>query len=121
MVDGDTYASQIDAINAGLTGGMVAKIYGGTDANGLTGSANWVIYDDDVEGPVTQLIDLGESQRSFEIFGQIIIVDLTSTRFKNTTFSGLQDNDILEVSGFHASSTEIMATFVKKNRSIITR
>ena len=112
-VDGEIFATQSKAIQAGLAVGMVARLYGRTDANGTSGTATLIVYDDEIEGPVVNLIDLGGGQKSFEIFGQTVIIDQTSTVFKDTAFDLLAMNDIVEVSGLPAPNSEIFATFVK--------
>jgi len=117
-VDGKIFATQFEAIQAGLAVGMVARINGATDAGGTTGIATSVVYDDEIEGPVFNLTDLGGGQKSFEIFGQTVIIDQTSTVFKDF-FSPLAMNDIVEVSGFHAPNNEIFATFVEWQELLI--
>ena len=112
-VDGEVYATQSEAIQAGLAVGMVARIDGSTDASGTTGTATSIVYDDEIEGPVVNLVDLGGGRKSFEIFGQIVIIDQTSTVFKDTAYDLLAVNDIVEVSGFHAPNNEIFATYVE--------
>lgn len=115
-VDGKVYATQFEAIQAGLAVGMVARINGSTDAGGTTGIATSVVYDDEIEGPVVNLKDLGGGRKSFEIFNQTVIIDEINTFFKDTSFDMLAmtlDIDIVEVSGFHAPNNEIFATFVE--------
>ena len=118
-VDGDIFATQSEAIQAGLEIGMVARVDGSTDANGITGTATSIKYDDEIEGPVVNLTDLGGGQKSFEIFGQTVIIDQTSTVFKDTTFSTLAMNDIVEVSGFPAPNNEFFATYVEWQELLI--
>ncbi|MDH5353637.1 MAG: DUF5666 domain-containing protein [Gammaproteobacteria bacterium] len=111
-VDGEIYNSQPEAVSAGLTEGMVARIYGSTDANGSTGTASRVVYDNEIEGPVNNPLDLGGGQMSFDIFGQTIIVDEISTRLKGTSFPLVQDQ-LVEVSGFISFNSSVRATFVE--------
>jgi hypothetical protein len=116
-VDGDIFATQLEAVAAGLAEGMVAKIYGTTDSNGLTGTADLVVYDDDIEGPITSppidVVGSGGSQKSFTIFNQTVIIDQNNTFFNNTNFGDVAINDIIEVSGLPISDTEVLATYVK--------
>ena len=111
-VDGEIFATQSEAIQAGLAAGMVARIHGSTDASGTSGTATSIVYDDEIEGPVVNLTDFGDGRKSFEIFGQTVIIDQTSTVFKDF-LDPLAMNDIVEVSGFHAPNNEIFATFVE--------
>jgi hypothetical protein len=113
-VDGDIYPDQFEAIRDGeLSVGMVAKVYGTTDGNGLTGTADLVVYDDDIEGPVSNLGIQNGTTKTFEIFGQTIVIDEFDTFFDGTDFHTLSEDDIIEVSGLHASATKIHATYVK--------
>jgi hypothetical protein len=116
-VDGEIFANQSDAIAAGLAVGMVAKIDGSTDASGLTGTADLVVYDDEIEGPVeadpVEVAGSGGSQMSFTIFGQEIIIDQASTSFVGKSFDTLVMDDLVEVSGFLAPDSSIHATFVE--------
>ena len=118
-VDGKVFATQFEAIQAGLAVGMVARVNGSTDASGITGTATSIIYDDEIEGPVVNLINAGVGQKSFEIFDQTVIIDEINTVFKNTSFDTVALNDIAEVSGFPAPNNEIIATFVEWQELLI--
>jgi len=118
-VDGEIFATQSEAIQAGLAVGMVARIEGFTDASGVTGTATLVVYDDEIEGPVTNLTTLPNSQKSFDIFNQTVIIDEFSTFYEDTTFITLALNDMVEVSGFPAPNSEIFATFLEKKGVLV--
>ena len=113
-VDGDTSALETD-----LKVGMVVKINGSTDDNGLTGTADSIVYDDQIQGPLeaipTEVAGSGGNQKLFTIFNQEIIIDQASTSFIGTNFDTLTMNDLVEVSGFFAPDSSIHATFVGKN------
>ena len=49
------YETQAAAQAAGFSEGMVIKVEGTTNADGVTGTATWVEYDEDVEGPVSNI------------------------------------------------------------------
>ncbi len=113
-VDGDT-----SAIVGDLKVGMVVIINGSTDDNGLTGTADSIVYDDQIQGPLeaipTEVAGSGGNQKLFTIFNQEIIIDQASTSFIGTSFETLTINDLVEVSGFFAPDSSIHATFVGKN------
>ena len=121
-VDGVIIGDQTQAIAAGLAVGMVAKINGTTDTSGLTGTANLVVYDNEIEGPVEadpiEVTGSGGSQKSFSIFGQEIIIDQASSSFASTSFDTLAMDDLVEVSGFIAPDSSIHATFVEKKGTL---
>ena len=123
IVDGEIFATQVDAVLAGLAVGMVARINGSIDANGLTGTADSVVYDDEIEGPVEadpiEVTGSGGSQKLFTIFGQEIVIDQASTSFSGTSFDTLVMDELVEVSGFIAPDDSIHATFVEKEGPLI--
>ncbi len=113
-VDGISGKSQAD-----LDIGMVVTINGNINPDGVTGKALSLIYDDDIEGPILVTPDFiagsDNTQKQFTILGYNIIVDSLTTRYKNTTFATLSQNDIVEISGYKTATNSINATFVKKS------
>jgi hypothetical protein len=109
-VDGDTGADQGD-----LALGMVITLKVETENGVYTGKALEVVYDDEIQGPVMSISTPGpgDTQRTFDVFGQTITIDETSTVFEGTTFLGLDNNDVVEISGFRTSDNEINATYVE--------
>jgi hypothetical protein len=112
IVDGNMAATQDD-----LEIGMVVKLEVETENGVFTNKALEVVYDDEVQGPVAATpVDVpgsGGSQKTFDIFGQTITIDEIGTIFEDTSFVDVDALDILEVSGFRTSPTEITATYVK--------
>ena len=112
-VDGNATATQND-----LSIGMVVRIEGSINANGTTGTASSIVYDDEVQGPIEQdpveVAGSNGNQKTFTVFGQIVIVDETTTQFEGITFDSLQVNEIVEVSGFRDSSSQINASYVER-------
>ncbi len=92
--------------------GQVVTVFGSIDAGGTTGTADLVIYEDAVEGPVTG-IDPQLSQ--FTVLGQTIIVDDdTSYSFREgaDSLSDLRDDDIVQVSGHTNADGVVVATHI---------
>ena len=117
FVDGNANATQDD-----LAVGMIVSLEVETEDGIYTGKALKVIYDDEIEGPVAAApVVLGGGQKQFEVFDQSIIIDDTSTLFEGTNFSfvDIAANDVVEISGFRTSPTEITATFVKKTGVLV--
>ncbi len=116
-IDGDTSLGQND-----LAVGMVVKIQGDIDSNGVTGTATSVEYDDKIQGPVTEVPTVvagsGDSRKILSIFKKTVIIDETTTKFSGTSFDTISRDDIVEVSGFD-TSTVINATFVKKTGDLV--
>lgn len=100
---------------------MVAKVYGTTDANGVTGTADLVVYDNEIEGPVTILSGLlPDGRRSFDIFNHTVYIDPVDTHFKDISFDNMSEDIIVEISGLYITDSEIFATFVKKEADSAT-
>jgi hypothetical protein len=117
FVDGNASATQDD-----LAIGMIVGLQVETKNGAYTGKALKVVYDDEIEGPVAAVPVVvggsGGSQKQFDVFDQSIIIDDTGTLFKDTSFADITVNDVVEISGFRTSPTEIQATFVKKSGAL---
>jgi len=84
-----------------------------------TGTATSVVYDDDVEGPVTGLIDDGSSKR-FSVLGTAVVVDAASTVFDGGfSFDTITNDDIVEVSGFFDAGGALRATYIENKGTLI--
>ena len=93
--------------------GQVVRIEGTVDANGTTGTARSITYDDDVEGPV-QGIDLVTAR--LVVLGQTVQVG-AGTSFDDSivprSLDGLAVGDRVEVSGLIGSDGVIAATRIE--------
>lgn len=97
--------------------GMLVEVEGSVNADGRTGQANVVRFDDSVEGPITQL-NAGAGE--MEVLGQLVFVD-DLTFYENVAgIGGLLLNDIVEVSGQFDELGNIRATFVEKKLAAVT-
>ena len=104
---------------ANLQLGMVVKITGTND--GSTGNATQIIYNDDIDGPISGLVALipGNVTRTFTVLGTTVLIDSASTAFAGSKgFSDLADTDLVEVSGFFDNNGVLNATFVKYQGSL---
>lgn len=93
--------------------GHVVRVEGTVDANGTTGVASSISFDDDVEGPV-QAIDLAGS--SLVVLGQAVRVG-ANTSFDDSisprSLGGLQIGDRIRVSGLVGADGTISATRIE--------
>ena len=110
-VDGDDGASEGD-----LGIGMVVTVIGTVNDNGVSGTADSIEYDDEVEGPIaaTPVEDPDGVTRTFNVFDVTIVVDRNATVFVDTTFDDLAKDDIVEVSGFFDQFGNLAATRLEK-------
>jgi hypothetical protein len=118
LVDGNADATQSD-----LAIGMVVTLEVETLDGAYTGKAYSVVYDDEVQGPVSaapaEVPGSGGARKTFSVFGQLVTIDDTETVFKGTSFTALDANDVVEISGFRSSDMEIFASFVERKGSLM--
>ena len=111
----DAMASDDDA----LAVGMVVKVEGSVNADGRTGTALKVEYDDDVEGVVEQLgPGMEENTKTFVVMSVTVVADLNKTNFKsddpNFSFETIAEGDVVEVSGDYGTGGSLHATFIEE-------
>ena len=101
--------------------GMVVTIFGTVNDDGVTGTAESIFYDDDVEGPVAAapVEDSDGVTKTFSIFNTTVIVDRNSTVFADTDYDSLARDDLLEVSGYFDGSGNLRATRVEKEGVLV--
>ena len=118
IVDGNIIATQAD-----LSVGMVVRLKVDTENGVYTGIAIDVVYDDLIEGPIAAapVADASGNKKTFEVFDQTIVVDQTSTIFDGTNFNfeNISIMDVVEISGFRISPTEIVATYIRKTGTLV--
>jgi hypothetical protein len=94
--------------------GQVVRVEGTVNADGVTGTARRISFDDELEGPV-QNIDLAASR--FVVLGQVVRVG-TATSFDDSivprSLDGLQVGQRVEVSGLVGADGVIAATRVER-------
>jgi len=95
--------------------GMVVTIIGTVNDDGVSGTAESIEYDDEVEGPLTDEQDDGDPDtRTFNVFNIIVVVDRNTTEFAETDYDDLEENDLLEVSGYFDADGKLLATRVER-------
>jgi len=96
--------------------GMVVTLSGDVNADGTTGNALSINFDDNVEGMV--LVNTVATNNQLVVLGQTIIVDSFDTVFESAipaikTFEQIEINNIVEVSGYTAGDGVIYATRIE--------
>lgn len=95
--------------------GMVVTVNGSVNADGVTGTASRVTFDDEVQGPITSLLSGQDGETLLlNVLGVEIIVERTSTVFEDVSFETLAINDLVEVSGFADDGGRLRATFIER-------
>ena len=112
----DSVASDDDA----LAVGMVVKVQGSVNADGVTGHADNIVYDDDIEGIVEDLAtDANDPNiKTFIVMGVSVQADRNGTNFEGEddptfSFETIQDGDNVEVSG-EFSGDVLVASYIEK-------
>jgi len=112
-VDDDNAADESD-----LRVGMYVRINGKINADGKTGTATMVKYENELEGPVSAIpsaYDAATNQITVTILGKEVVIngDTTIDDDHGLTIDTIKIGDILEVSG-NITSTGIVATHIEK-------
>lgn len=107
--------------DSALAIGMKVKVKGTVNADGRTGTATSIEYDDDLEGP----IDAGSISpdpndatiKTFSIFGiPVKVIDGKTIFDDGLSFAGLNDTMSVEVSGYYDGS-HLVATYIEDQLS----
>jgi len=103
--------------DSSLSVGMVVKVEG-TISDDNSGTATSIHYDDELEGPVDNLVLDPDDTKTFTIFDMTVVAIDGSTVFRaeddpNFDFDSLADLDHIEVSGMHNEGT-LIASYIKK-------
>ena len=101
--------------------GEVVTIVGTIDAGGTTGTANEVIFNDELEGPITVAPPQGQAEGQMEVLYQIVKYDAQTELHdevnddpnKLTSIDELAAGNVVEVSGYRDASNNILATSIK--------
>ncbi len=100
--------------------GMVVTVRGTVNEDGKTGTADQVVFDDDVQGPVSARVP-GQDGDSLllTVLGVEIIVERTGTVFDGVSFDTLAVGDLVEVSGFVENGGQLRATRIEKKSNFV--
>jgi hypothetical protein len=110
---------------ADLAVGMIVTVNGTVNADGITGTATSISFDDQLQGPVSAitavLADPDEENRSFTTLGTTVHINRFNTSFDvsatvnapNFDFDGIKDGDHIEISGFFDDAGDLIATRVE--------
>lgn len=106
--------------------GMIVQVSGNINADGLTGTASKIEFNEQAQGPVASLspIDASGTSRTLSVLGVNVVISSTSTVFdisgKNSlpintpfNFDVIANNNNIEVSGFFDTSNNLIATRVE--------
>lgn len=95
--------------------GMIVEIKGTLNDDGLTGTADTIVHEAELKGPVTSepISDTDQRLKSFQIFGFEVIAQADVTIFDSSDgtfgFDTIALDDVLEVNGFFDPTTGIVS------------
>ena len=128
-VEYDTNGASYDVDDASasndsaLAVGMVVKVQGSVNADGRTGSASSISYDDEIEGIVEDLVaDANDpSVKTFTVMNTVVRVAQNSTNFDGEddasfSFDTIMNGDNVEVSGEYDGDI-LVASYIEKQDS----
>ena len=124
--DDDSAGLSQDDLRIGMVVTVTAVVFDDTgDGVDDTGVASLVVYDNDIEGPVSGLSDPDNATtKSFSVLGIDVIVD-TGTEFDDSDASGfsfatIADGDVVAISGFFDGSNVLNATYIEKTDDFVS-
>ncbi len=95
--------------------GMVVTVKGVINEDGESGTATQVIFDDELQGPVTAIVEGPDGDSLLlTILGMNVIVERTGTVFDDVSFDSLVVGNVIEVSGFTDEEGRLRATRIEK-------
>lgn len=115
----------ISATQNELAIGMVVRVEGTVNADGQTGTASRIVFDDELQGPVSNLtVDAANPDiKTFDILGISVKIDRRRTEFDDKdnqgfSFDNLTDGNTVEVSGFFDANSILNATYIDRENSL---
>jgi hypothetical protein len=104
--------------------GMIVRVSGTINDDGITGTATGISFDDELQGPVSNITspNLNGITRSFSVFEINVIIDSGTTTFDLSddlstitafSFSDIANNNNVEISGFFDADGSLVATRVE--------
>jgi hypothetical protein len=112
FVENSFRGSGDQAVIQNLSAGMVVRVEG-TLADDGSGSAERVLFSNNLKGAVESIRDLDSLTKRAVILGQMVLMD-DRTVFRNGAIGTIAVGMVLEVSGYDDDSGEIFATYVNK-------
>lgn len=113
-IEGDSSGTS----QADLAIGMVVSVNGTINSDGVTGNATSIIFDDQLQGPVSsKVVSADTLTATLTVLGTTVQIDKNSTSFDGTTFDSIAINDNLEISGYVNSSGTLIASRVELETS----
>lgn len=110
-----------DSTEDALALGMRVTIKGTLNADGVTGTADSITYDDELQGPVSIPVnDVDADNKTITVLGITVALNRNTTRFDTDEpiagtfdFDSIDQGNNVEISGYLDSSNQLIATRVE--------
>lgn len=112
VVDGVDKGTGDQVVLDNLAIGKVVRVEG-PEQNDSTGTAERIVYNEDVVGPVDSVAVVDANIRKLIVMGQTVIAN-SQTSLRSVTLDGLAPGNLVEVSGYADEQGFIQATFIEK-------
>lgn len=117
-----------DGTEDDLAIGMHVTVNGTLNADGVTGNATSVTYDDQLQGPVgAPPIDIDTENKTITVLGIVVALNSTTTQFDiddsvpgSFNFNNIKKGDNVEISGLFDSAGKLIATRVELKEQAFT-
>jgi Domain of unknown function (DUF5666) len=106
----------LNKTQADLRVGMVVQVEGTINSDGTTGTATGIQYSDDIEGPVSSIVEnVDATEKTLDVLGKTVIVSRADTAFEgsNFTYDSIALNNVIEVSGFIDQNGALRASYIE--------
>ncbi len=113
----DIEGDSSETTQSDLAIGMVVRVNGTINPDGITGTATSIIFDDELQGPISTVDVSTPDSKTVTILGTSILIDRLKTSFDNTDFTSIDVGNNLEISGYYDSLGTLIASRVELETS----
>ena len=117
VVEGVVQGAGDQVVLNNLALGQVVRVEGTINADGLTGTAERIVFNDSVEGPISTISNDG-GITILEVMGQSVLLD-EWTYLDNTTLAEIRPGNVVEISGLVDQAGAIRATYLRKKANVL--
>lgn len=104
----------VDGTQDDLRVGMVVQVQGSLNADGSTGTASFIRYADDLQGPVSAIETTADPDiKRLTVLGQTVVISASDTAYDDVRFDDIVVGQVLEISGYYDQNDELQASYVE--------
>ena len=120
--DGNTNVSGSISTVPEIKLGMTVTVRGTLNSDGITGTADTIAVQSEIEGPVAAapVENTSAGTKTFSILGLTVIISNSGTVYDGgINYSNLKQNDVVEVSGYLDSNGALIATRIEGKGTLV--